>query len=83
VTFGASDGAFYFFLKVNCNYDSFELAKKLITDYGVAVIPGNTFGMEKGCYLRVAYGALNEVTAEEGLKRLVKGLSEIYYSANG
>ena len=77
VSFGASDGAFYFFLKVNSNYDSFELAKKLITDYGVAVIPGNTFGMEKGCYLRVAYGALNEATAEEGLKRLVKGLTEI------
>ncbi len=77
VTFGVPEGAFYFFLKVNGDYDSFELAKKLITDYRVAVIPGNTFGMEKGCYLRVAYGALNPDTAKEGIDRLVKGLKEI------
>ncbi len=76
VSFGTSDGAFYFFLKVHKNYDSFEFVKKLIIDYRVAVIPGNTFGMENGCYLRVAYGALDQATAIEGIKRLVKGLSE-------
>ena len=77
VSFGASDGAFYFFLKVHGHYDSFELARKLITDYGVAVIPGNTFGMENGCYLRVAYGALTQESAQEGIKRLIKGLKEL------
>ena len=41
------------------------------------MIPGSTFGMETGCYLRIAYGALNQVTAEEGIKRLVKGLTKI------
>ena len=77
ISFGASDGAFYFFLKVDRDYDSFELAKKLIMENRVAVIPGNTFGMEEGCYLRVAYGALDQATAEEGIKRLVRGLSDI------
>ena len=77
VSFGTCDGAFYFFLKVSCDYDSFELATKIIKDYGVAVIPGNTFGMETGCYLRVAYGALDKETATEGIKRLVKGLREL------
>lgn len=77
VSCGDSKGAFYFFLKVHGDYDSFELAKKLITDYGVAVIPGNTFGMENGCYLRVAYGALTQDTAKEGIKRLINGLKEI------
>ena len=41
------------------------------------MIPGTTFGMEDGCYLRVAYGALQEETAKEGIGRLVQGLQKI------
>jgi aspartate/methionine/tyrosine aminotransferase len=70
-------GAFYFFLKVHTNMDTFELVKKLIQEHHVAVIPGTTFGMEDGCYLRVAYGALQKETAKEGIERLVKGLESI------
>jgi aspartate/methionine/tyrosine aminotransferase len=72
-----ADGAFYFFLKVNTDIDAFSLVEKLIKEYQVAVIPGNSFGMEKGCYLRVAYGALQQDTAKSGIERLVKGLQEI------
>lgn len=72
-----SDGAFYFFLKINTKINSFELAKKLIENYQIAVIPGTTFGMENDCYLRVAYGALNQETAIEGINRLITGLIEI------
>ena len=76
-TVSSASGAFYFFLKVNSNDDSFSLAKKLITEHKVATIPGNTFGMETGCYLRVAYGSLSEDVAIEGVKRLVTGLKHL------
>jgi len=72
-----SDGAFYFFLKVQTKMEAMELVESLIREHGVAVIPGNTFGVEDGCYLRVAYGALQEETAREGIGRLVSGLAKI------
>jgi aspartate/methionine/tyrosine aminotransferase len=68
------DGAFYFFLKVPGETGDFELVKQLIERYRVALLPGSTFGMERGCYLRLAYGALVPETAAEGVSRLVKGL---------
>jgi len=76
-TIGPADGAFYLFGKVNTQMDALELVKRLIREYGVAVLPGNTFGMEDGCYLRVAYGALQKETAAEGIERLVRGLQAI------
>ncbi|QMS90098.1 pyridoxal phosphate-dependent aminotransferase [Nostoc edaphicum CCNP1411] len=72
-----ANGAFYFFLKVHTQMDAFELVKRLIQEHKVAVIPGTTFGMDDGCYLRVAYGALQKETAKEGIKRLVQGLETI------
>ncbi|MBF1987847.1 pyridoxal phosphate-dependent aminotransferase [Fischerella thermalis] len=76
----AADGAFYFFLKVNTEIEPFELVKRLIQQHQVAVIPGTTFGMHQGCYLRVAYGALQKQTAKEGIERLVRGLKKIVNS---
>ncbi|MEH1851261.1 MAG: pyridoxal phosphate-dependent aminotransferase [Nostoc sp.] len=72
-----ADGAFYFFLKVHTQMDAFELVKRLIQEHKVAVIPGTTFGIDDGCYLRVAYGALQKETAKEGIERLVQGLETI------
>ncbi|MFM7426787.1 MAG: pyridoxal phosphate-dependent aminotransferase, partial [Elainella sp.] len=72
----AAVGAFYFLLKVNSDLDDFELVTRLIQDYGVAVLPGSTFGMP-GCSLRVAYGALQSDTISEGLGRLVTGLKSL------
>ncbi|MGK7903190.1 MAG: pyridoxal phosphate-dependent aminotransferase [Hormoscilla sp.] len=74
---GPADGAFYLFLKVKTQMDALELVKRLIREHGVAVLPGDTFGMEDGCYLRVAYGALPKETAAEGIERLVRGLQAI------
>ena len=59
--------------------DAFELVKQLISIYHVAVLPGTTFGMNQGCYLRVAYGALQKETAKEGIERLVNGLKNIVH----
>ncbi|HEY9640365.1 MAG TPA: pyridoxal phosphate-dependent aminotransferase [Coleofasciculaceae cyanobacterium] len=76
-TIPPADGAFYFLLNVHTDLDSFELVQRLIRDYQVAVIPGSTFGMTRGCYLRVSYGALQPETAIAGMDRLVKGLQAI------
>ncbi|MGK7873006.1 MAG: pyridoxal phosphate-dependent aminotransferase [Xenococcaceae cyanobacterium] len=79
-TIAPSDGAFYFFLKVNTKMNAFELVERLIREHRVAVIPGTTFGMNDGCYLRIAYGALEKETAAEGIERLVQGLKIILSS---
>ncbi|MEA5568792.1 pyridoxal phosphate-dependent aminotransferase [Anabaena sp. UHCC 0399] len=81
-TITPADGAFYFFLKVHTQIDAFELVKQLIEQHQIAVIPGTTFGMNHGCYLRVAYGALQKDTVQEGMARLVKGLKTILDAAN-
>ena len=72
-----SQGAFYFFLRLKTQRPSVELVERLIREYGVAAIPGSAFGAVDSCYLRIAYGALDEALAEEGIKRLVKGLRAI------
>ncbi|MFB2937229.1 pyridoxal phosphate-dependent aminotransferase [Aerosakkonemataceae cyanobacterium BLCC-F154] len=72
-----ADGAFYFLLKIQTDLGAMELVERLIREYKVAVIPGTTFGMDDGCYLRVAYGALQAETAQAGISRLVKGLQDI------
>jgi aspartate/methionine/tyrosine aminotransferase len=72
-----ANGAFYFFLKVDTTLSAMTLAERLVRQYQVAVIPGETFGMTDGCYLRVAYGALDEATAIEGIGRLVAGVRAI------
>ncbi len=76
-TIPAAAGAFYLLVKVNTSLDSMTVVERLIREYGVAVIPGNTFGLSTGCYLRVAYGALQMDTAAAGIGRLVQGLMAI------
>ncbi len=72
-----SDGAFYFFLKIESEMAPLDLVERLIRDYAIAAIPGDAFGMKDGCYLRVAYGALSPETVAEGVGRLVRGIWEI------
>lgn len=79
-TVPAAAGAFYVLLRVDTTRGAMELVEQLIREYGVAVIPGTTFGLNEGCYLRVAYGALTEETVAEGVRRLVRGLRGILRS---
>jgi aspartate/methionine/tyrosine aminotransferase len=76
-TIAPTNGAFYYFLKVHTDIPVMELIERLIREYRVAVLPGDTFGMTEGCYLRVGYGALQKETAIAGIERLVKGLKTI------
>jgi len=77
VTVPRADGAFYFLLRVHKDMDSMELVRRLIEQFKVAVIPGETFGTKDKCYLRVAYGPLQKDTAAEGITLLVAGLKEM------
>jgi aspartate/methionine/tyrosine aminotransferase len=72
-----SEGAFYFFLKIDTKQPALAVAERLIREFGVAVIPGETFGMTQGCYLRISYGPLDQQTATQGVARLVRGLRHI------
>ncbi len=67
-------GAFYAFARVRTDRRDMEIVNELICQYGVAVIPGSTFGVTDGCALRIAYGALDGDSVAEGIARLVKGL---------
>jgi aspartate/methionine/tyrosine aminotransferase len=71
-----ADGAFYFLLRLKKQIDPMQLTERLIREQRVAVIPGTAFGIADGCYLRVAYGALEKGTAAEGIGRLVEGLKK-------
>lgn len=72
-----SDGAFYFLARVHTDKPPMEVVERLVREFGVAVIPGMTFGIEDRCALRVAYGALSRDTVAEGVGRLVRGLSKV------
>ena len=72
-----SDGAFYVFLRLDTELPDMEVVERLIREYRIAAMPGSAFGMEKGCYLRISYGALDEATLEEGMHRLTCGLNAI------
>jgi aspartate/methionine/tyrosine aminotransferase len=72
-----AEGAFYILLKVNAGLNALNLAERLIREHHVAVIPGDAFGLEDGCYLRIAYGALEPETAQAGIRRLTEGLRAI------
>ena len=75
--FPKTDGAFYFLIRVNGGIRPLDLVERLIREHRVAAIPGTAFGLERGCTLRVAYGALDPATAAEGIGRLVRGLRAI------
>src|SRR5216684_217632 len=67
-----ADGAFYFLPRIHTSLGPLELTERLVREHGVAVVPGTAFGMEEGCHLRVAYGALEKQTTVEGIGRLVR-----------
>ncbi|HEU5359536.1 MAG TPA: pyridoxal phosphate-dependent aminotransferase [Candidatus Deferrimicrobiaceae bacterium] len=77
MTVPPSQGAFYFLVRVHTSMDDLALARRLIREHRVAVIPGGTFGIEKGCYLRISYGNLPGEEAIEGANRLVAGLKAV------
>ncbi len=72
-----SSGAFYLLLRLGSPWPAMELVQRLIRDHRVAAIPGDAFGLEAGCWLRIAYAALPPDDLERGLDRLVQGLDRL------
>jgi len=73
-----TNGAFYFLLRLKTEKSPMDLVETLVRDHRVAAIPGTAFGIEEGCCLRVAYGALETGRATEAIGRLVRGLKSIF-----
>ncbi|MBZ0256259.1 aminotransferase class I/II-fold pyridoxal phosphate-dependent enzyme, partial [bacterium] len=76
-TASPAEGAFYFFLKIRANIAPMELAKRLVVEHKVAMMPGDAFGMDQGCHLRLSYGAITPEQASEGIQRFAQGLKTI------
>jgi aspartate/methionine/tyrosine aminotransferase len=75
-TVAPAPGAFYFFVRVFAPYRSLALTERLIREHQVAVVPGSAFGGDE-CSIRVSYGALDPASADEGARRLARGLQEL------
>lgn len=71
---GQADGAFYVLIDVRTSLGQLPLVERLVRDFGVAAIPGETFGLSSGCFLRISYGALEEESVAEAIDRLVRGV---------
>lgn len=64
------DGGFYAFVNVEAlDGTSFDVAKRLLEEYGVVTVPGEGFGAGGGGYLRLSF-ATSEAQLEEGLDRV-------------
>jgi aspartate/methionine/tyrosine aminotransferase len=72
-----AQGAFYLLVRLETHRAAMEVVEHLIRNYQVAVIPGTAFGLHQGCYIRIAYGALQQDTAAAGMDRLVGGLQDL------
>lgn len=77
IDFVATDGAFYFLLKLHTERSDLDVVKTLINDYQVSAIPGSAFGLTDACYLRLSYGMLDSVRATEALNRLITGVKQL------
>ena len=72
-----TDGAFYAFVKLNNNMDSWNFTEKLINSKSVLVLPGSIFGSQWKSYMRLAYGALSSYDVDEGMKRIKSFIEQI------
>lgn len=72
-----SEGAFYVMLDLDSSAEDLALVQSLITEHGVATLPGSAFGMREGCHIRLSFGALSDDDIQTGLERLRKGLNTI------
>jgi aspartate/methionine/tyrosine aminotransferase len=78
VTVPEPQGAFYVLIELkSVKIKASELVAALIRQHRVAAIPGDAFGIDDRCCLRISYGALKTETVMEGVGRLVAGLSQL------
>ncbi len=77
-----SEGGYYVFVKFNFNVAliGWELVELLIDKYGIAVMPGEAFGVfDKDIYLRISYGNVKPDEMRKSARKLKDALFEIKY----
>lgn len=72
-----SEGAFYIFAKLKTTSNDVTIAKRLISEHGIATIPGSAFGIQDGAYLRISYGAITGDAVKNGINKLATGLQQL------
>lgn len=70
-------GAFYALLTLQSEQHDLDVVRQLIERFKVAVLPGSTFGINRGCVLRVSFGGLPLDQLEDALTRLAAGVCEL------
>ena len=65
-----TNGAFYAFIELKNNINSWDFTENLINSKSVLVLPGSIFGSKWKSYMRLAYGALSSHDVDEGMKRI-------------
>ena len=74
-------GAFYALLDAPATVAGEALVKRLVLEHGVAVLCGESFGLDPGQsggpVLRLSYGLLQEPELEQALARLFAGISAL------
>ena len=76
VRYAAPDGSFFAFIGIDGVSNSFELALRLVREYGIAVAPGSAFGNAGEGFVRVCF-ALEPERLRRAMSRLRTGLREI------
>ncbi|MCA9399318.1 MAG: aminotransferase class I/II-fold pyridoxal phosphate-dependent enzyme, partial [Candidatus Omnitrophica bacterium] len=66
-------GAFYLFCDFSKLGDSFEIAKRIIEEVNVAIIPGEGFGAPG--FMRISYATSDE-RIREGVKRIAQWIKQ-------
>lgn len=77
-----SRGAFYYLVRLMAAVDDMEVAQRLVTEFGVATLPGRAFGDPLGPSLRLSFGAIAPAQVEEATARLQRGLNALLTQGN-
>lgn len=70
----ATSGSYYLYPQISTRLTGMEFTLKLITEFDVGVVPGEPFGSDDACYVRLSYGNVDPEKAEEGMKRFTRGV---------
>lgn len=70
------EGAFYAFPRFDSKISSREISKRILQEYGVAVLPGTSFGQTANDRLRLSFSCSRE-NIEKGMDKV-----EVFFKAN-
>jgi len=72
-------GGFYIFIRLKPEHprSGWEIARRLVDDYSLAVVPGEAFGMEGRPWLRLSYGNIRAAEMDPAADRLAAALADI------